>query len=152
MVSSSSIADTGIKFVDIVGKMAGIALQIDRGAEGVDSVIGSLAGFIPYYSQAMTVLRIADPILAKINAAAPAVSGAIDAGRPVIEAFQAAAPSILPHIKDVMSIAFAHAPGGAITVAASSISDSDAMKFAGSIFERSFFSPQDPRFNVPLVG
>lgn len=147
---SSSLADTGIKFADIVGKIASIALKIDRTAEGVDAVIGPLAGFIPYYSQVMAVMKIADPIIAKIAAAAPIVSGGIEAARPIIEAGQESAPAVLAHVKELIALAFSNTPGAFVQVTAAQISDMQAMQFAAtsmkSFFAANEFSPQDARF------
>ena len=159
--ATSSLADTGIKFVDIVGKVANIALKVGTGIEGVDRVIGPFAAFIPYYSQAIAVVKIADPILSKIAAAAPAVEGAIEAGRPIIEAAQAHGPALVQHVKDVLAIALGHAPGSVAGLASmdavlgafgSQMLDGTPLK---SVFEASFFTPQDPRFNrvdVASVG
>lgn len=131
---STSLADTGIKFTDIVGKLANIALNVGRGAEAVDGIIGPVAGFIPYYSQAMAVIRIADPILAKVVAAAPAVSAGIETGRPIIDAAQAAAPNVLPHIKQLLAIAINHDPAQPdAKVTADDITDADAKGFMGPV-------------------
>lgn len=149
--ASSSLADTGIKFVDIVGKVANVALKVGQGIEGVDRVIGPFAGFIPYYSQALAAVKIADPILAKIAAATPAVEAAIEAGRPVIEVVQAQGPAIIAHVKDVLKIALGDKgiPAGVNPDAI--VAAFGSQMLAGTklqnVWEASFFSPQDPRFN-----
>lgn len=150
--TSSSLADTGILFANVVGKVAGVAMKVGEGVQGVDSVLGAFASFIPYYPQAMAVLRIATPILAKISAAAPAVAGAIEAGRPIIEAAQEAAPAIMPHLKQLLAITMENVPGNqGAGMSASHVSDEAAVAFLGTmfggVFERSFFTPQDPRFD-----
>lgn len=148
---SSSLADTGIKFVDIVGKVANIALKVGDGIEGVDRVIGPFAAFIPYYSQAIAVVKIADPILSKIAAAAPAVEGAIDAGRPIIEAAQAHGPAVVQHVRDVLAIALGKSglpagmnPEALLGAFGAQMLDGTPLK---GVFEASFFTPQDPRFD-----
>lgn len=111
---SSSLADAGIKFIDIVGKVANIALRADKTIEQVDSIIAPVAGFIPYYSQVMTVLRDADPILTKIVQYAPVAEEVIDDGRPAIDWVQENAPQIIPHIEAIIAAAKAKGPAGAI--------------------------------------
>lgn len=149
---SSSIADTGIKFVDIVGKVANIALRVDQSVVQVAPILAPLVTpFFPAYPAVIAALTAADPILSKIAAAAPAVSAAIESGRPVIEAAQANGPAIVGHIKDALNVVFAHSP---VTMSA----PSDALVAAfgtkvlsgtslQSVFEASFFQPQDLRFS-----
>jgi hypothetical protein len=147
--ASTSLADTGIAIANIVAKVANVALKIDQGIEGVDRVLGPFAAFIPYYSQAMAVVKIADPIIAKIAAAAPIVGNAIEAGRPVIEAAQAQAPEVIAHVKEVLSIALDR-PLGTVGDEAllagfgAALLDGTPLK---SVWEASLFTPQDQRFD-----
>lgn len=150
--SSSSIADTGIKFVDVVAKVANIALKVDKSAVSIAPILAPLVTpFFPAYPAVIAALVAADPILSKIAAAAPAVSAAIEAGRPVIEAAQANGPQIVGHIKDALSVIFANSPvqmgqpsDAMIASFGTKVLDGTALQ---SIFEASFFSPQDARFS-----
>ena len=61
---------------------------------------------IPYLAQIDNVLEMAAPYLAKIQAAAPVVSSAIDQdGRPALDAIQTHGPELLDAIKQVFAIA-----------------------------------------------
>jgi hypothetical protein len=153
-MTSSSIADTGIKFVDIVGKVAGIALRLERGAESVADALGPLAGLIPYLPQVQAVMRIADPIIEKIATMAPAVHGLIEAGRPAIEVAQAVAPAVLGHFKDLLAIALTHEPFAFNpALARQAISDAQAFAFAGLVLVgRPWTAEETQRWNDKATG
>lgn len=134
MNTTPSWADTGKSVVGVVGKLAGVALQVGDGVEAIDRYLGPFASFIPYYSQAMAVMKIAEPIVERIAAAAPAADRAIEAGRPLIEMAQSQLPRILPDVKALLAIAINHDPERPEeNLTAADIGDDEAKAFAGPV-------------------
>lgn len=145
--------DRTLSVTDAVGSIAGGVLKFTETAGEVASFLNGIklvARFVPGLSTAVAILDVAEPILKKIAVAAPLVRKTVEAGRPVIEAVQQNKDAILVPVKELLALTINAERQGdsdmpAATVA--SISDASAVAFAASMFERSFFTPQDPRFN-----
>lgn len=100
-VPAPTLADNAISFTDLIGRLAGVGGR----AQPVIHVLAQWVP-IPYLAQIDNVLEMAAPYLAKIQAAAPVVSSAIDQdGRPALDAIQTHGPELLDAIKQVFAIA-----------------------------------------------
>lgn len=142
----SNWADDAISVTEFVGKTASFMARYGTPALPYAQFI---AGFIPGLSPAITVLQLAAPYLQKVATAAPLVEALIKDGKPVIDALQENAPDILHAFKSIIALAINADPkreeSGLI---AADITNGEL----SSIFERSFFTPQDPRFDRSAVG
>lgn len=143
-------ADTGIGITEFVGTAAGLAVKIGKPAL---PIIQFVAGFVPGLAPAIQVLSIAEPILEKIAAGAPIVEALIRTGKPTLDALQAAAPDMLHNFKELYAVAVNHDPARPEeNMTAAEVTNEQVAAFTGSIFERSFFTPQDPRFENKNFG
>lgn len=121
------LADMAITVTDIVGGVASFGVKALPVAEFI-------ASFIPGAAPAVAAVRIAMPYIVKVAAAAPVVKDAIEKGRPIFDAIQDHGPSLLPDLKKIYAIAVNHDPAKPETVlAASEVSDKQAMAFAGPV-------------------
>lgn len=143
--------DRTLSVTDALGGIAGGVLKFTSSADEVVTFLNGIkfvARFVPGLSTAAAVLDVAEPILKKIAVGAPLVRKAVEAGRPVIEAIRENRAAILQPVKELVALGINSDPQAeSDSVTADNISDSLAENFAASIFERSFFTPQDPRFN-----
>lgn len=97
----NTLADNAVSFTDLIGRLASIG---SRAQPLLDTIAPWVP--VPYFAAAVHVLDVAAPYLAKITAAAPIFSQAIDQdGRPAIDAVQAHAPELMDAIKQVFAIA-----------------------------------------------
>jgi len=143
-------ADTGIGVTEFIGNAAGLAVKIGKPAL---PIIQFMAGFIPGLAPAIQVLSIAEPILEKIAAGAPIVESLIKTGKPTMDALQAAAPDLLYSFKELYAVAVNNDPSKPESnVTANQVSNEQVASFVGSIFEKSFFTPQDRRFENQNLG
>ena len=143
--------DRTLSVTDTLGSIAGGVLKFTETAGEVASFLNGIklvARFVPGLSTAVAVLDVAQPILQKIALGAPLVRKAMEAGRPVIEAVRDNRAAIMEPVKELIALGMNSDPKAeSDTIKAANISDGVAEKFAVSIFERSFFTPQDPRFD-----
>lgn len=138
-------ADTGIGITEFVGNAAALTVKIGKPAL---PIIQFVAGFVPGLAPAIQVLTVAEPILEKIAAGAPIVENLIRTGKPTIDALQLAAPDLLHSFKELYAVAVNSDPERPeVNVSPADVTNEQVAQFTGSIFERSFFTPQDPRFN-----
>jgi hypothetical protein len=134
-----------------------VALRTERAVSPVLSVV---APFIPVYGPAiLAALTVADPIIAKVAAAAPSVGDGIEAARPAIDAAQKVAPEVLKHVKEVLATAInldPDQPDRTLPGAGFDVSEGEIEAFAGrmlrdtplaALFKASLFTPQDARFD-----
>lgn len=155
---TSEFAQKTITVTDFIGNVATAAARAGGTAQEVANFVSGVsffghiaAGFIPGLSSVMTVLDVALPTFQKIAAAAPILHRAIEQGDAVIEA--ADKSGLLDSAKHLYALAVNADPERPETsLDAVSVSDETAMAYVGSLFERSFFSPQDPRFANQNLG
>lgn len=149
MVDLQTAATTVESVAGLIGRLAAFGEK----ALPVVQVIADFAP-IPYASAIVHALTVAQPYLAKVEMVAPIVVKAIEDGRPVLAALQEQGPSLVADLKSFFAIAHAHDPkavGLMQNVSARGVKDTEVADYmedvARSLFERSFFSPQDPRFS-----
>lgn len=155
---TSEFAQKAITVTDFIGNVATAAARAGGTAQEVANFVSGVsffghiaAGFIPGLSSVMTVLDVALPTFQKIAAAAPILHRAIEQGDAVIEA--ADKSGLLDSAKQLYAIAVNADPERPETnMTAAKVGNAEALNFVGSIFERSFFSPQDPRFDRANFG
>jgi hypothetical protein len=122
------ITDTAVSITNIVGRVASFGQQALPVAQFI-------AGFFPGMAPVLQTITAAQPILAKIALAAPQVAGAINAGRPIIEAIEQDGPAVLPYLKQLYAIAVNHDPARPETsMEASDVSDDVATEYGSIVF------------------
>jgi len=139
-----SWADEGISITGFIGQSAALAVRLGTPAI---PIIQFIAGFVPGLSPALQVLNIAEPILQKIAAGAPIVQQLIQNGKPSIDDLQMAAPSLLNDLKELYALAVNNDTAQVANISTADVTNNQVVEFTGSVFERSFFTPQDPRFD-----
>lgn len=151
---TSALAQQAIGITDLVGNIAIEAARTGNTAREVTNFLSGvklIARFIPGLSSAVAVLDIAQPIIEKIAAGAPILHRVIEQGDALAATAQRV--GLIDNVKQLYAIAVNADPARPETsLKAADVSDETAAGYLGSIFERSFFSPQDPRFNTPLAG
>lgn len=145
-----NIADEAINITEFVGSAAGLALKIGGPAL---PIIEFFAGFVPALAPAIKIINVATPILTKIVAASPVVQNIIKQGKPTIDALQAASPGLIEQLKALYAVTVNNDPARPEAAKkAEEVTDKELEGFVGSLFERSFFLPQDPRFERTIVS
>lgn len=149
--------DKALSVTDTIGSIAGGVLKFTNSANEVATFLNGVkfvARFVPALSTVVAVMDAAEPILQKIAIAAPLVRKAVEAGRPIMEAIQTHGPAVLAPTKELLALAINADPARTETsITPADISDQEAAEFAATtIFEASFFSPQDPRFDRVHIG
>lgn len=151
---TSAFAQKAIGITDLIGSIATEAARAGSTAREVSTFLSGvklIARFIPGLSTAVAILDVAQPIIEKIAAAAPIISRAISQGDQLVAA--AHSGGLLDSAKQLYAIAVNADPDRPETnMTAAKVDDAVALDFVGSIFERSFFSPQDPRFDQKNFG
>ena len=151
---TSVLAQRAITVTDFIGNVAGVAAQVSSTAGEVSTfLLGAklVASFIPGLSAVVGVLDVAEPILQKIAAGAPIVHRAIEQGDNLVSAAQSG--GFLDSVKQVYALAINADPARPETnMTAAKVGNAEALDFLPGIFEQSFFSPQDPRFNNQSLG
>ena len=138
--------DALIGVTDFVGETASLALRIGTPALAIGQFA---AGFIPGLAPAVQIMAIAAPYLQKIATAAPLVHQGIEQSKPIVKAIEDAGPDLVETIKKLFAATLNEDPRRPEFEATSAtVSTEDALSFATKgFFERSFFLPQDPRFD-----
>jgi hypothetical protein len=146
---TSKLAQTAITITDLVSD---VATQAAKVGQTVGEVSAFLLGFkllasaIPGLSTVVTVLEVAEPIIQKIAAAAPIVHRAIEQGDTLVSAAQEG--GLLDSAKQLYALAVNADPARPETdLAPEEVPASVAVSYVGNLFERSFFTTQDPRFD-----
>lgn len=138
----SDLTAKAISFTNLIGRLA---LAGEKALPVIDAVAQWVP--IPYVGAIVHALDIAAPYISKIAQGAPIVAKLIEAGTPAIEALQKASPDLLHNFKELYAVAVNHDPERPEeNMTASDVTNEQVASFTGSIFERSFFTPQDPRF------
>lgn len=148
--------------------MSVTAVQVINGAKTITQIVGEIAAFgvkannmpavhwaaefaaglIPGGGVILKAVDLALPFIVKAAAAAPQIMDALNSGLPIAQAFDEHAPAVITHLKSIFAIAVNHDPERAETnLTAADIGTDQALTMFGNIFQRSFFSPQDPRFD-----
>ena len=152
---TSVIAQRAITITDFIGNVAGVAAQVGSTAGEVSTFllgVKLVASFIPGLSAVVGVLDVAEPILQKVAEAAPIVHRAIEQGDTVLAA--ANTSGLIDSAKQLYALAVNADPARPETdLKPEEVTATQAVSFIGSgVFERSFFSPQDPRFGNQNLG
>lgn len=144
----SSFAQKAITVTDFVGSVAAEAARVGSTAQEVSTFllgVKLVASFIPGLSAVAGVLDVAEPIIQKIAIAAPILHRAIERGDAVVQL--ANQNGLFDSAKQLLAIAINSDPARTETnLTAADITNEQAQAFMPGIFERSFFTPQDPRF------
>lgn len=141
--STEVLAQGAINVTDLIGKLAGLGAKALPAARIFFDFVP-----VPWAGAVVDALTIAAPYLNGVATAAPIIDQAITDGVPVIDALRAQGPKLLLDFKALYAVAVNHDPARPETLmTAADVTDEQAGSFAGSIFSRSFFSPQDPRFD-----
>ncbi len=142
-------AQKAIGITDLIGRIASEAARAGGTAREVTTFLSGaklIARFVPGLSTAIAVLDVAQPIIEKIATAAPIVSRAIEHGASLVGSEPGQA--LIGDAKKLYALAVNADPERSETdMKAEDVSDDVATEYVASIFERSFFSPQDPRFD-----
>lgn len=138
------LTDRAINVTEVIGRLAGLGEKALPAARIFFDFVP-----VPWGGAVVDALTVALPYLHGVSVAAPAIETLIKDGRPILEALQATAPSLVPDLKAIFAIAVNHDPNRPETnLTADDVSDDQIEAFSGSIFSRSFFTPQDQRFAI----
>jgi hypothetical protein len=129
MESVDQIAAKTVTFVDVVGGLA-------KFGDSALPVLQFISPFIPipYASNIIAALTLAQPYLDRVASVAPVVAKAVQDGAPIIDAFQANGGNVLADFKEIYAIATNADPtktSDAPPITAADVSDSQAFHLAG---------------------
>lgn len=155
---TSEFAQRAITVTDFIGNVATEAARAGGTAQEVANFVNCVsffgrlaAGFIPGLSSVIQVLDVALPTIQKIAAAAPILHRVIEQGDTLVSA--ADKSGLLENAKQLYALAVNADPARPETdLSPDEVPASQAMNYVGGLFERSFFSPQDPRFAGQTFG
>jgi hypothetical protein len=126
MVDLHKLADGAVTVTDIIGRVAAVGDKVLPALQLIAPFIP-----IPYASNIIAALTIAQPWIDKIAAGTPVIEKAIQDGMPVIDALQARLPSLIGDFKQVYAIAANADPlHPATDMTAADVSDEQAVAFA----------------------
>lgn len=146
-ITAASVARGALTITDIIGDIASFGVRANN-VPAVRWAAQFAAKLIPGGGVILDAIEIAMPYIVKAAAVAPQIQTAINTGMPIIAAIDEHAPKVMKEFKAIFATAVNHDPERVETkMTAADVSDEQALAFIGSIFERSFFSPQDPRFS-----
>lgn len=136
-----SMTTTAIDVTSFIGRAASFG---DRALPIAEFV----AGFIPGLAPAITAIRIAEPIIARIAQAAPLATKAIKDGGPIIAALQGSGPDVVSDLKQLYAIAVNADPARPETaMTAADVTTEQVASFAPHVFGLQKLQPQDPLFS-----
>jgi hypothetical protein len=141
LASVSSVADTAGNLAKFMGDSAKMALTIGNVAL---PIIEFVLPWVPGLGPIAADIEIALPIIQKIATYAPQVQAVLQQGGSMIDAVTGIGDALLMPLKNLFSLATG--------TAASSVEVAMIEKFIAGTFERSFFTPQDPRFERASGG
>ena len=123
----TDIADRTISITEVIGKIA-------RFGEYALPAAQLVAGLFPGGGTVVTAIQLALPVIKKISQAAPIIAGAIETGRPIIDAIRENGSELLQAYKQLYAIAVNHDPERPETnMTADDVDDTDIVEFCGPV-------------------